>query len=48
MSVFDPLDELKEDPHQNYGRNWPPTIRAVYVAVRTGVKEGFDQVLRPS
>jgi len=45
LSMFDPLDDLKEDLLQGNGQSWPPTIRKVYVRVRTGLKEVFEILL---
>jgi hypothetical protein len=42
LTMFDSLDDLKEDLLQGHGHSWPPATRDVYVKVRSGVKEVFE------
>lgn len=43
LDLLDSLDALKYDLQSGGGANWPPDGRELYVALRTGVKELFDQ-----
>ena len=48
LTLFDILDELKEDLHRGHGKKWPPGFCAGYVKLRTGIKELFDLLFTSS